>query len=254
VEAERAVGEGKRPLVLVPAGRVDEEGPRAREGVAEALTRRLAQAGVVPLILPRLAPPLEDVLAVAHGVVLAGGGDVHPRHFGEEPRPGLGPVDPERDELELWLIRRALPGIPLLGICRGMQVLVVALGGRAVQDLGETRGGDRLLHRQTAPAAFGWHSVDLDPQSRLAVLLGRTRLFVNSFHHQAVAEPLPPGVVAVARAPDGVVEAVEVEGASFAVGVAWHPELLRDEDGASSLLFAAFADACRAFARGGKGG
>ncbi len=189
--------------------------------------RPLALAGAVPLILSRVEGTLGDQLDVCDGVVLGAGRDMDPRHYGQDPRDELGPTEPARDAFELELVERALDrGLPILGMCRGIQVLNVALGGTLVQDL--------ALRPEWAehPADRGWvhwkrieeaslrgeplpphprHPIAIEPDSRLARALGTEEAEVDSFHHQAI-DRLAPGLRAVARAPDGVIEAVELEG------------------------------------------
>lgn len=181
-------------------------------------------AGGVALLLPAVAPDdVDDVLDGLDGVVLTGGGDVAPSRYGEEPLPETSGVDPLRDEFDLTLVRTALArDVPVLAICRGMQVTNVALGGSLVQHVPAVVGTEHsLLDAPTDPA----HDVELAPDSRLAAALGVTQLKVNSMHHQAVLEPAP-GLRAVAWAGDGTVEAVEPEDGRPLVAVQWHPELM----------------------------
>ena len=212
---------------------------RGRLWLPPAYSSRIEKAGALPLLLPPLAPAAADpLLAGLDGLLLSGGGDAHPFYYGEEPRPGLGRVDPGRDAWEIALVRAALSrSLPILGICRGLQLLNVALGGSLLQDLG---GTGCLQHRQKAPRSRPSHSVEILPQTRLARLLGAGQLAVNSFHHQAAAR-IAPGLRKAALAPDGVVEALEGAGGPFLVAVQWHPETLRHP--ASNSLFRAFVKA-----------
>ena len=177
-----------------------------------------------------LAPSLgsaDEALDGLDALVLTGGGDVDPQHYGETPHPTFSPAEPGRDAFELALARAALDrGMPLLAICRGVQVLNVAAGGSLVQDI-ETQVPGALVHRvETTPSAIA-HEVWVATGSALARLLADRiegdALLVNSRHHQAVKQ-LAPGFVASATAPDGVIEAIERPDLPFCVGVQWHPE------------------------------
>jgi putative glutamine amidotransferase len=197
-------------------------------GLPGTYARSVYRAGGLPVLI---APPREDADADAltglleriDGLLVPGGVDVDPRHFGEPPHAALGRVSPDRDALEIPLIRAALRrGTPILAICRGIQVLNVAAGGSLYQDLAAQVPG-AIQHRQAAPRWHASHTVAIAGDSRLARILGGEQAAVNSFHHQAVKE-LAPGFVATAAAPDGVIEGIECPEHPFAVGVQWHPE------------------------------
>jgi gamma-glutamyl-gamma-aminobutyrate hydrolase PuuD len=179
----------------------------------------VVRAGGTPLVLPALgAGVVDDMLDALDGVVLTGGGDVAPARYGATPSPEVHNVDPLRDEFDLALVCRALErDIPVLAICRGMQVVNVALGGSLAQHIDD----HQVLDDPGAPV----HEVRIDPDSDLAAALGVTSLEVNSMHHQAVLEPAPP-LKAVAWAHDGSVEAVEQPGNRHLVAVQWHPEVM----------------------------
>jgi putative glutamine amidotransferase len=183
------------------------------------------------------------------GLLLPGGVDVDPAIYGQEPHPELGKVDDALDEAELVLTRWALEDqLPLLGICRGIQLMNVAAGGTLYQDLRAQFPGAQC-HR-FVPSQYGrdhrGHLVHIEPGSHLARALGLS-VPVNSRHHQAVKD-VAPGFVVTARAPDGVIEGLELEGlehpgAPFAVGVQWHPENLAAQDAQMLALFQAFVQA-----------
>ena len=236
------------PLVGVTTSVTVDRYPE-RAYLNSAYVRAVELAGGAPVLLP---PPLgadaRDALwARLDGLVLTGGGDVDPRHFGEPRHPAVAEVSEARDALELELTRRALaPGFPLLAICRGIQVLNVALGGSLHQDI-PSEPGSPLAHSQTERRHQPTHHVKVREGSRLAAILGTHEVDVNSFHHQALAR-LGRGLAAVAWAPDGIVEGVEeaADGDRFVVGVQWHPEDLVEHDPAARRLFAAFVTAARA--------
>ena len=225
------------------------DSPRVRPGrpevyVKEAVVDAIRAAGAEPLLLP--AGPQDPAALVAavlprvHGVVLTGGAfDIHPRHYGGRVSGRLDRVDEGRTALELTLARRCMDaGVPVLGLCGGEQALAVAAGGTLVGDLATEHPGAGE-HEQPTDPATPWHDVVLEAsQARRA--LGRGRIGVNSTHHQAVDDP--GGMRVVGRAPDGVVEAVELDGHPFCVGVQWHPEFL---GGAHQGLFDALVAAAR---------
>ena len=228
----------KKPLIGITLVRDCEQ---ERFWLREAYCRCVETAGGIPILIPPLAgESLQEIFTRIRGLVLSGGGDVSPLYYGEEPLPGLGEADPQRDEWELRLARRALErDLPLLGICRGLQLLNVAAGGAVIQDL---RGPGFLQHRQKAPRCYPSHTVNVLPGSRLAALAGEGTLAVNSFHHQAAGR-IASGLRVSAAAPDGVVEALESPVHRFILGVQWHPETL--DHPASRALFAALVESTR---------
>jgi gamma-glutamyl-gamma-aminobutyrate hydrolase PuuD len=213
-----------------------------------AYARALERAGLVVLPIPPTAGPAgaRALLARCDGLCLPGGPDVSPARYGQAVDPDCEVVAlPSSDDLELDLAAAALDReLPVLGICRGLQVLNTARGGTLWQDLAHQAGagGHRGPGDDSGPGgdATSVHPVDLVPGTRLAALLGR-RITVNSRHHQAVRE-LGAGLRAAAHAPDGVVEAVELVDRPFALAVQWHPEEWDAES--SRTLFAALARAC----------
>jgi len=184
-------------------------------------------------------------------LLLSGGSDLHPSYYGEEAVPELGVTIPERDAFEMSLVEQALrSGIPMLGICRGMQILNVALGGTLFQDLPSQMEHSVLLgHRQETPKWEPTHEVEVDGGSQVAEIMGTDELKVNSYHHQAVKD-LASGLLAVAHAPDGVVEAVEWRDLSqrWLVGVQWHAEAMRDVGPEHRNLFKAHVAAAESHA------
>ena len=183
------------------------------------------------------------VLALVDGVLLTGGGDVDPAFYGADRHETVQDAEPGRDEFEIDLARRALEAdVPLLAICRGAQVLNVALGGSLHMHLPDDAGG-RVEHRRPGsegPAAS--HEIRVARDSVLGHALGADRVTVNSYHHQAVRK-LGRGLRAVAHADDGVIEAVESTGPDFVVGVQWHAECMDARE--QRALFEAFVEASR---------
>lgn len=212
----------------------------------------LQRVGVTPvLISPAHGPDaVEALMRTARGLVISGGEDVDPSRYGEDPIPELGLVNPARDAMEWRALDVALTlDMPVLGICRGMQLLNVYLGGTLYQDL-PTQRGDMITHEQTAPWGHHHHHVECTPGSHLQRILGDCiPLEINSFHHQAVKE-LGQGVRCTAQAEDGLIEAIESENHRWVVGVQWHPERHEAETPHSDpnlLILQAFADAVREY-------
>jgi putative glutamine amidotransferase len=206
------------PAVLVPADYV----------------RQVSAAGGVPVLLPPLAGDVE-VLDRLDALVLAGGADVDPARYGAARSPRTGPAQPHRDEAELALLAGALErDLPVLAVCRGLQLLAVLRGGSLVQHLPDVVGTD--VHGP-APGVYGDNSVRIAPGSRLAALLGTDATWA-CHHHQAV-ETLEAGMTAVAWADDGTVEAAELDGARFVIGVQGHPEVGDDRRLFGGLVAAA---------------
>jgi putative glutamine amidotransferase len=205
------------------------------------------QAGGIPLLIPPLADDesLATIYARLDGLLLSGGGDVDPAHYGQERLPTCQEPESARDLVELALARRAVAAqLPILGICRGQQLLNVALGGTLYQDLATERPEASQHDRHDRERDYRAHEIAIAPSSRLGEILGTTSHPVNSLHHQAVHQ-LGEGMRIVAQAEDGVVEAVELDGHPFALAVQFHPEELVASDEPSRRLFAAFVTACQ---------
>ena len=208
----------------------------------------VAEAGGVPVVLPPVvgARAAEELLDGMDGLLLSGGSDLDPSYYGEKPVPELGVTIPERDAFEMALLEHALRRkIPILGICRGMQILNVALGGTLYQDLPSQVDHMVLLgHRQETPKWQPTHEVEMDGGSKVTEIMGTGELKVNSYHHQAI-KVLASGLVAVAYSPDGVIEAVESDDLSkrWLIGVQWHAEAMRDAGPEHRRLFEAHVGA-----------
>jgi len=182
------------------------------------------KAGGIPLVLPAVNNRALSPASICQGLLFSGGGDPEPGLYGEEEHPRLGSVDRDRDYWEIHLVRRAVrQKIAVFGICRGLQVINVALGGTLYQDLPAQAG--IYGHSQDRPAEKVSHRVWLEEGTLLHKIMKRKRIWTNSLHHQAVKE-VAPGLVVSARTADGVVEALELPGDSFFLSVQWHPERL----------------------------
>ena len=207
---------GRKPVIGITAN-FGEYGSQ----LAEAYYESVRIAGGVPVIVPasEVTADLDDVLLRIDALIFSGGGDINPLLLGDEPDAGLGGINGKRDLQELVLMRRALDKqMPVLGICRGIQVMTAATGGKLIQDL-----KTQLKHSQKADRHVATHSVELKEGSMLRNIFGCERLEVNSFHHQAVAEP-GNGMRIAALSPDGVIEAIESTEYKSVIGVQWHPE------------------------------
>ena len=231
-----------RPLIGITTY-AREGDSRPRFHLPTAYVDAVRAAGGVPVLLPPGEEAPEALLEGIHGLVFAGGGDIHPARVGRGDHAATYSVCPERDEFEFHLIRAALHrAVPTLAICRGVQVLNVALGGDLLEHLADD-GSAPVRHResQEQPAR---HRVSLLPGSRLAELYGCLTLSVASWHHQAVTR-LGEGLTAVAHAEDGTVEALEIPEAPWLLAVQWHPELDLEPDSPQRALFAGFLDLAR---------
>ena len=222
--------------------------------------RPLALAGGVPLVLPRMNGAfLADALDVCDGVALGGGRDIEPSLYGQEPTEHLAPIDPHRDAFELELVERSLErGLPLLGMCRGIQVLNVALGGTLVQDVSvkpEWAGHptDRgwkawkevelsSLNDEDEVPPHPRHQISIEPGSRLHAALGVDEIEVDSFHHQAI-DRLGEGLVVTGVAPDGVIEVIEREADGYVLGTQFELQEEWRVDGRFLDIFRQFVQA-----------
>jgi len=208
------------------------------------IIQAVEEAGGLPVIVPVSvdAETLRGIYERLDGLLLPGGGDMRPHIYGAETHPLTDNFDDPRDAAELKLTRWAVDDdLPVFGICRGHQVVNVALGGTLIQDVPSEVGTD-TAHNVTVPRNALAHAVQVDPGSRLASILGATSVKVNSLHHQSVAQAAP-GACVTAYAPDGVVEALEVPDKRFVLSVQWHPEDLYQDDPAMKRLFKAFVEA-----------
>jgi putative glutamine amidotransferase len=234
----------KLPFVAVTATS-DAGQDRARVRVNRAYTDAILAAGLIPLVIPPMGgDAAAAILDSVEGLLLTGGEDIDPALFGAARHPATGPANDKRDQIELALAREAARRkMPTLAICRGVQVLNVALGGTLVQDI-PSEVGKSLDHDAEGARSQRVHGVAVSSGSRLSEIVNAAEINTNSFHHQSV-DRLGEGLRITARSPDGVVEAVEcADRAWWAIGVQWHPEeLTGTPEDWDRKLFEAFAHA-----------
>jgi putative glutamine amidotransferase len=241
-----------RPRIGITSRKVPyfhRERPYPRYGVAVNYLHAVELAGGLPLMLPLSRDPslLDDYFGTLDGLLLPGGMDVDPVHYGEEPHRLLEEVDPVRDETELYLAKRALKeDMPILGVCRGEQLLNVAAGGSLFQDIGSQSPNEVIRHFQDFAQEWPSHSVEVKEGTLLSQIIPEKKLRVNSYHHQAVRR-IAAGFQVSATAPDGIIEAIESTRHGFALGVQWHPELLVDQLDFNLALFRRHVEAAVRF-------
>jgi len=220
--------------------------------LTEAYINAVIRTGAVPIQVPLGLPDetLEHLLTRLDGILLSGGGDVRPGRYGGSEHPKVDFVDDDRDRVELLLVEGGLElGIPIFGICRGLQVLNVALGGTLYEDLQDQM--PRAIQHDyidEQPRDYLAHPVHIEAGSRLANILGTNATQVNSLHHQGIRQ-LATSLTSIACSPDGLVEGVELPGYPFGLAVQWHPEWLQ-EQAPMRALFQAFVDASSKYREG----
>lgn len=209
--------------------------------------RAVELAGGLPVLIPSQVEleTLREIYQRMDGILLPGGEDVDPLHYFQQAHESVKRLNPTRDRAELSLARWAVEDdLPMLGVCRGIQVLNVALGGTLIQDIPSMRES-KLTHDIEAgePRSKRMHTVRVDSRSRLGELLDAEEVVVTSLHHQAI-ETLAPQARISALAPDGIVEAIELSGSRFILAVQWHPEDMLDDDG-MRRIFAGFVESAK---------
>jgi putative glutamine amidotransferase len=232
------------PLIGLTASRNPDN---ATLTINEVYIQAVIQAGGAPVLMPLgvSEPSLGEILSRLDGIIFTGGGDVEPARYGaDNGHPKLGEVDVDRDRVELFLYHEAARrGLPFLGICRGIQLINVAMGGTLYVDIADQRPGAIQHDYHGYPRKFLAHSVAVEDH-RLAGILGSTQVEVTSFHHQGV-EKLAGAFRATAYSPDGLIEALELPGYPFGLAVQWHPECMLDVPSMQNL-FRAFIEASSA--------
>lgn len=242
------------PLIAVSAANTPDKRGFERASLNLSYLRAIESAGGIPLVVAPGMPRshLESALERCAALILTGGGDVDPARYAQQPHDSIVGVSPSRDDLEFAALEiAAARGLPVLAICRGMQVLNVWSGGALIQDI-PTMVEGACAHSVQHPREAAAHPVAVEPASRLAAILGATDPGVNSRHHQALDPArLGANLIPVAHAPDGVIEGIELPGDRFVVGVQWHPEDMAAAPGdhpdqvAARNLFAALVEDAR---------
>ncbi len=230
-----------KPLIGITA-EVDEE---KRTRIKHAYITAIEDTGGIPLVLPYTEneESLANLVSLCDGFVFSGGADIDPAYFGEEKKPTCGAIQEHRDRFELALLSRVIAAKkPILAICRGMQVINVALGGSLYQDV-PTEYETALSHKQSAPVNPPWHDVFVLDKTVLRDLAKKERITGNSFHHQAI-KSLGRDLSITATAEDGIVEAYTYHGDFYLRGYQWHPERLYAFDADNRRLFEEFIEAC----------
>ena len=218
-----------------------------KQSIKNAYVKAVIHAGGLPFLIPSgIEGDAAQLVERIDGLLLSGGDDINPLLFDEEPHPNLGTVTPERDTTELEITRQMLKqDKPILGICRGIQVLNVAVGGSVYQDCTKQIDRPILQHLQKAPIGHPTHFVQLAKGSLLEELAGRDQILVNSYHHQSLKDVPEPFIVS-GNATDQIIEAVESAQHHFVIGVQWHPESLAvNGDTVSLQIFDRFIQACK---------
>lgn len=205
----------------------------------EPYVEAIEKNGGIPICIPIDS---DEIVEMIDGLLLTGGYDIDPKYFGEEPHPKLGIVTAKRDAVEMQLVRKCLEkGIPIFGICRGLQLLNVFFGGNIYQDI-NTQFKTNIEHQQKEERTKATHEVVVEKNSKLFSIIEMENLFVNSMHHQAIRK-VGERLTSVASAPDGIVEAIELENYPFCVAVQWHPEeLAKAGDLPSKKMFESFIE------------
>ena len=218
-----------------------------RFSLNQSYAKAVEAAGGIPVLIPQIeeAESLRRIYEMLDGILLPGGLDIHPKYYGQEPHPALDPTDLGLDFVETTIIPWALEDdMPVMGICRGEQVLNVVMGGTLIQDI-YTQYSTTIDHRESFKRRirdFLAHDIAIDPDSRLRTLAGEDRIWVNTSHHQAIKR-VAPGLRATAWSPDDLVEAVESPDHFFVVAVQWHPEEMVKKHEWALRLFRAFVEA-----------
>lgn len=240
-----------KPVIGITPSPMEDTKPHGtfqRYAIATGYTEAVEQAGGVPIVLPPQSNNVDALLSIVDGLLISGGGDIHPNRYREATvHPATAGIHHARDELELNLVQAALErDMPILCICRGIQVLNVALGGTLIQDVAD-QYSTTIQHRQQENGIVKeepGHTVSVIPDTRLAEIYGTDMVAVNSFHHQGLqdlAEPLRINAIAE----DGLVEAVDLPTASWVLGVQWHPEMMFQVHAEHHKPFQGLVDAAR---------
>ena len=236
-----------RPIIGISGSHNPEE---TLFSIRENYMNAVLRAGGIPVLLPEVADAetVSALLDAIDGLLLAGGGDVRPSYFGEEPIPACGAPDDLRDTFELQIIPEAVKRqMPIFGVCRGIQVLAVALGGTLIQAIETQRGIAKSVHSQEPPYSEPVHTVHFEENGLFASITGVSSMRTNSMHHQAVRDP-GAHLVVEAYSEDGIIEAVRGKDDDSILAVQFHPEFLAENSEQAARIFSHFvkkADAYR---------
>lgn len=231
----------KRPLIgLTPGYDYDKNMSYVKNGYWEAVQK----AGGIPVLLtlfPEYEDVLDEMLERCDGILATGGPDLDAKYYNEINLNFNQEISPIRDSLEMYIIKKAIAcNKPVLGICRGAQVINVAFGGSLYQDINsQVKGRDLIKHCQNAPKWYPTHNVFIAAGTKVWNCFNESSIAVNSFHHQAIKD-VAPGLIASSQADDGIIESIESLNHKFVVGVQWHPELMWKENPVFLKLFEAF--------------
>ena len=214
--------------------------------IQDTYIKAIEKSGGVPLIFPYVEnrETMEQMVALCHGLLFSGGADIAPKYYGEVKKEACGAIQPHRDTLELMAFQVAVEAKkPVLAICRGIQLVNVALGGTLYQDI-PSEMETPIAHRQKEPRFSCSHQVNVVENSPLHALTGALRIPANSFHHQAIKK-LGKGLAVMATADDGIIEAVYSQTEPYLRAYQWHPERLYETEGSSKRILEDFVAACR---------
>lgn len=231
----------KKPIIGITGAYVNHNYYMEGVYVHHDYHKAVAANGGIPIILPYLNAEMAlETLPLCDGIILSGGEDVDPQFYGQDPHPKLGPTIPERDKAETAIVKYVLKNdIPLLAICRGLQILNVALGGTLIQDI-PSQVSEPIQHTQIVERSRDTHWVNIQKDSKLYTLMGTDLVRVNSLHHQSINRTASDLQV-VAQSSDGIIEAVEyVHPTTFTLGVQWHPESMASTSHLMNNIFAEF--------------
>ena len=225
-----------KPRVIIVPSQLDKNTLKVSENYVKAV----AENGGIPIISAYLGEKyIEEILNISDGIIFTGGNDPNPIFFGENPTYSLE-SSPKRDIFEKILCKRAFEeNIPMLGICRGMQIIALSLGGKIYQDLQKEKENS-FNHYQQFEGNYPYHSIDIKKDTRLFDILGKKKIYVNSFHHQAVSI-IPKDFIASAISDDLVIEGMEYLGNNFILGLQFHPEMT-DKNNTQRRIFKRFIE------------
>lgn len=233
-----------RPVIgVTPWYDYDNRTTYIKNGYCEGINKAGGLAFLIPLTLEEEV--LDCIVEKCDGFLISGGPDVDAKHYGEKNLPFNEDISPYRDFLEMYIIKKAIElNKPLLGICRGIQIMNVTMGGTLYQDIhSQIKEKELIKHSQAAPKWYPTHEINIEAGTKLWRIFKKQSIGVNSYHHQAVKD-VAPGFIVSSRAEDGIIESIELQNHIFAIGVQWHPELMWQENSEHLKLFEYFVEYC----------